>query len=242
MTTEAGSEGRVHGVRIADPFGIIDRRVWNAIHAGWYEAAECIALQRHLRPGDRVLDIGAGCGVTSVVAARVVGEDAVRCIEANPRLKPLIEHVAQINGFTRLSVLSVAAAGASEENAPFHIAESYWASSVKTPTAAAVRAEITVPAMSLPALLADFPANVLSVDVEGGEADLFAQTDLAAIDLVIVELHPEILPPDDIGALYAHFIQSGLFPDPQGMTKPHVAVFRRPTRVRARPKHSVAQH
>jgi protein arginine N-methyltransferase 7 len=55
------------------------------------------ALAALVRPGSRVLDIGAGSGVWAVVAARL-GARRVVAIEREPLLVPVIERLARENG------------------------------------------------------------------------------------------------------------------------------------------------
>ena len=51
---------------------------------GWYERDEVEIIRACLQPGDRVLELGAGLGVTAMVAAGIVGADAVKAFEAGP--------------------------------------------------------------------------------------------------------------------------------------------------------------
>ena len=59
------------------------------LNAGWYEFREIAFFYRFLRKGDRVLDIGAHCGLYSAIAKSIVGEKGyVLAIEPNAALAP----------------------------------------------------------------------------------------------------------------------------------------------------------
>jgi FkbM family methyltransferase len=60
----------------------------------YYELATLLALDAFLRPGDRMLDVGANIGMVALEAARLVGPTGrVDCFEPNPRcLDRLAEH------------------------------------------------------------------------------------------------------------------------------------------------------
>ena len=52
--------------------------------SGRYELQEARALAEFVKPEDVVMDIGAGVGFVSILAARIVGGPNVIAVEANP--------------------------------------------------------------------------------------------------------------------------------------------------------------
>lgn len=69
------------------------------IAAGSFEAWELQVLKSFLRPGDRVLDIGAHIGYHSLAFAEILGADGrVIAIEPNPRNRTLLYENIKING------------------------------------------------------------------------------------------------------------------------------------------------
>ncbi len=185
---EPGAALSVGSVEIEDLFGILDARLGTAMPEGCYEPAEQIALKLYLLSGDRVLDIGSGCGATGVVPAQIVGEDTVPCVGANPHLKTLIAHTCCISGFDLRIELGVALGASNGKAVVFNRAASYWASSRLK---AARSPAMEIPAFLMADLLATRPANTLCIYFEGGEAGLMDPADLSGVDAVIIELHSE---------------------------------------------------
>ena len=216
------------GLRVEEAGAGFSPAMRRALRRGRYELMERRAVARCLRPGDRVLELGGGCGVVSAAAARIVGPEAVLTVEANPQLLPLIAHTHALNGVAGIAVLG-AIAGTGAGCAPFHVSEDLWASS-RDPATPALAETIEAPVADVNALIAQHRANVLICDIEGAEFDLFAAIDWAPIDLLIAELHPAAAPLARVGETIAGLIAAGLCPDLGAMQAPRVAIFRRAAR------------
>ena len=82
---------------------------WGVLHEDW-ENDEVSFLLRHLKPGDRVLDVGANVGVYTLQAARAVGPCGhVYSIEPRPDTCRMLTRSIQDNGFAdRCTVFNVA--------------------------------------------------------------------------------------------------------------------------------------
>lgn len=84
---------------------------------GLWEPFETELLRRLLKPGDRVLDVGANIGYFSLLSAACVGEEGkVYAFEPEPQNFALLEENITMNGY-RGRVLSCQAALASEAGA-----------------------------------------------------------------------------------------------------------------------------
>ena len=82
------------------------------IASGRWETWIGAALRRLIRPGDRVVEVGANFGAHSVAMARAVGPTGrLICLEANPRLAPLVERSLVFNGYADRAEVVAAAAG-----------------------------------------------------------------------------------------------------------------------------------
>src|SRR3546814_7023106 len=88
----------IGGITLAfdDPRGPEATRA--ALTKGRYEFKERELARRVLRRGDRVIELGSGMGVVSLIMARLIGAEAVMTFEANPGIVELTRANAERNG------------------------------------------------------------------------------------------------------------------------------------------------
>ncbi|HET9067567.1 MAG TPA: FkbM family methyltransferase, partial [Amaricoccus sp.] len=75
-----------------DP-SVVTPAIRAAILSGRFEAEEASQIPRIVRPGDRVLEIGAGIGFISTLLSRQPRVARVVAVEANPNL---IDYMARV--------------------------------------------------------------------------------------------------------------------------------------------------
>jgi tRNA1Val (adenine37-N6)-methyltransferase len=75
--------------------------------SGYRFAIDSILLARFVRPRhrDRILELGAGCGVVSIVLAALHHPSEITAVELQPRLAGLIAHNAALNGATAVTAI-----------------------------------------------------------------------------------------------------------------------------------------
>lgn len=139
---------------------------------GYWEAWIDIAIGRILRPGDRVVEVGANFGYYSAKMARAVGPRGwVDAFEASPYLAALVERSLQLNDFgSRSAVHAVAASDRSGEVA-FSVSRRFGGSGfVADPDwpERPGRETITAPAVRLDDVI-EGPIDLLRMDAEGSE-------------------------------------------------------------------------
>jgi len=84
---------------------------------GFWESWVTLAMLRMVRPGMRVINVGANVGYFALLFAQLVGDKGrVVAVEPNYTLCNLIEMSKHANGFDQLSVLRFAAADAPGES------------------------------------------------------------------------------------------------------------------------------
>lgn len=200
----------ISGVRLHLDHPALSPRMKFNLRLGHYEAHEQVLLRTCLMPTDRVLEVGAGVGFLSNLAAQTVPSDQITAVEANPDLIDLIEKNKSLND-TSFRVIN-AVLGQGDGTRDFYVTENFWASGL-APIEGAKK--ISVPQIDFSALLGDVDPTVLVIDIEGGEADLLSDIALPNVTTAIVELHPAVLSPKAISGIFQNLAAHGLYPDLQ---------------------------
>jgi FkbM family methyltransferase len=176
------------GIFIPIDRAIISETLITALQGQDYEAIERDLLDRVIRRGDVILEIGAGCGyISTYCALREVA--SVTCVEANPELIPIIRETHRINGVT--ATVHNEVLGAEDGTADFYVSPDFWASST-IPTHQTPKA-IRVKKTRFQRRLDEIHPNLLVVDIEGGEIDLFDGVDLSSVNRIMVDLHQSVI-------------------------------------------------
>ncbi len=194
-----------NGVVIEAPEALLTAPVLTSIRDGYYELPEAAALGRILREGDTVFDIGSGLGYIATLARRACADVRVLAFDANPELCAVAERTYAVNQVDVRQFNEVL--GPSDGETVFNLHRDFWSSStISWPGAR----PITVPMRSFQSRLDEFRPEVLIVDIEGGEQDLFDDADLSCVRVALVEVHPHILAQDVIERVLATLAAKGL--------------------------------
>jgi len=193
--TQAGSTSTdevsigINGLDLRLPTALAADEIVGKLRDGTYEEDEARAVDRCIRQGSRVLELGAGIGYVSSLAARAAGAANVLSVEANPDLIPVIEGNLARNGQAEATVLHAAVAADVLEGstAEFHLADFYTASSLSGGSGR----KVTVPLVSVTDLIAAHRPHVILMDVEGAEEHLFDKRWKCPLRFFVLELHPK---------------------------------------------------
>lgn len=181
-----------HGLQIPYHPDVITERMANVIAKGRYEAGEVRMMQSLAKPGDKVLELGAGVGLISTVAAQIVGPENVVAIEANPGLIPIIRETHRRNGMQGVELIhGVGVTRPANGKVPFYLAEHFWASSLTPSAEGEAMASVDVPEIDINAVIAQHRPDIITMDIEGGEMALMDGLDVSTARVVIMELHPK---------------------------------------------------
>lgn len=181
------------GVRVPQSPFLTETRI-ERINAARYEGEEIAGALAVVRPGDRVLEMGAGLGIVGAVMAKNAGPEAVLSFEANPELVPHIRALHGENGLEEVIELRnevLMSAPERPKSITFHLANSFLGSSLIEKSTRKTR-PVDVPTADFHAVVDRFRPNVLIMDIEGGELDLLRHADLRGFRAIVLEFHPGV--------------------------------------------------
>ncbi|MGE3871017.1 MAG: FkbM family methyltransferase [Pseudorhodoplanes sp.] len=183
----------------------VPRSVATALIKGSYEAPERQLVRDAIRPGDRVVEIGTGVGVVSLLCNRLAGSGNVLSFEANAALEPVIRENFGLNGMTpRLRLKAVTTDGAPIR---FFRNANVVSSSIHD---RGLDAEVVeVESEAIDRVLTDEEASVLVIDVEGAEIALLASDGVGRLREIIVETHSHIVGETATEAMIANLVSRG---------------------------------
>ncbi|UAW98653.1 hypothetical protein KEM63_01315 [Halopseudomonas nanhaiensis] len=158
---------------------------------GDYEQSDLELISEHVVPGDRVLELGGGVGVTASWAARCSGQ-AIVVVEPNRVLHGQIAVNIALNGQAGRVVDGMAVSDAhTTESITLGIHEDFWWSGAQRVDQFIKQVECK--ALKISELLAHHKPSVLVVDIEGLETTLFPCRLNPELRLILVEIHtPDI--------------------------------------------------
>lgn len=212
------------------PDHALDDTMRKLLENGYYEGAELRAIDQHLRPDDRVLELGAGAGYLAIQIAKRINGKNLLTVEANPQMVPVVEKNLALNSIADVTVINAAVVpdDFTQDSASFHMTAAFWSSSLN-PTRAKkwkTTKTIRIPAVRLNRLMQDHKPSFVVMDIEGGEQGLFDRLWPEFVRLVVVELHPALYPDHVIKQVFDQMSASGLTYCPKG-SRGTVVVFKR---------------
>lgn len=199
----------------------VSRSVRKSLRKNDYERAELYLVRNLIRPGDTVLDLGAGLGLTCVAAAKASRGGRVVGYEAHPAIAPLAARNIQRNGVQ--AEIRNRAIGKERGAREFHIRRSFTASSALPSKRSKT---IRIEADAFRDVAREIRPTIIICDVEGIEKDLFASANLQTVQRIILELHPQLIGDAGVRECVQDLAQSGLTPVPS-LSHGQVMVFDR---------------
>jgi FkbM family methyltransferase len=163
-----------------------------------YDPGIGIVLNRHVKPGMTIVDIGANIGYfTMLMAAAVTSTGRVIAVEPNPDNTRLLEASRRVNGFDWVTVFQVAA-GRGTGLLALNVSYSNGMTVELPEDSSAVLASRMVPCFALDMILPqDRHIDLLKIDIEGAELNaLIGLADTIDRDrpIIVSEFSPGTLP------------------------------------------------
>lgn len=176
----------VQGLRM-DLDGSIGAKIFCLLCAGAYETGDFDLYQSRLSRGERVLELGGGIGITAAHCAQITGREVV-VVEPNPNLHDLIRRQASVNGVSVRIDPRCATTTTAAEHIPFFLHGEMWRSSM-VPEPGESTKQIRVATVPINSLLDSIRPDVLIVDIEGAECDLFHEAPRHFPPKLFIEVH-----------------------------------------------------
>jgi FkbM family methyltransferase len=197
----------------ADP-KVITPAIRRAILGGRFEAEESSQIARIVRPGDCVLEIGAGTGFISTLLSRQRRVRKVIAVEANPHLLDYMTRLHAVNKVRKVRRLNAVLTNEDRPTATFYLRRDFWMGSL-SPAPNAYLGTVEVPTMNLDKLLREEGVDLIVCDVEGAETVLFQDADLSGVDRIWVETHDHVTGLSGVRRLFATMAAQGFVYDPR---------------------------
>jgi FkbM family methyltransferase len=203
------------GIKLSiDDDATLSKNVLLSILQGGYEDIENRIMLANLDPEDKVLELGAGLGFNSIAAAKVNG-GKVLAYESNPYLMTLIRCNQQYNhvSFEVRNKILVSRRSLTP-TISFNISENENMSSVKNyqRDGHRIKEVVEVETEYIGDVIGSFSPTFLIVDIEGGEEDLFSNTDFllnTSISKILIEVDPEIIGEEACTAVIKNILDAG---------------------------------
>ncbi|WP_299826277.1 FkbM family methyltransferase [uncultured Roseobacter sp.] len=217
-----------HGIEVPDAphFG---PGMIKSMQDGRYERNEVRAGLAAIEPGARILELGAGSGIVGAVIAQNCKPDKMLSVEANPEL---IEHITRLYAHNQLSDVIEVRHGVvlTEPDPPsvidFFLRGNFLGSALNVIKKPEKARKVQVPVMAYETLKAEFPHDVIVMDIEGAERAFFEHADLDGVHMVILEVHRQIYGREGMQDLRRSFDRNGLVLDEEH-SLPGVRVYAR---------------
>lgn len=179
----------INGIKIIARAPEISSGITRSLYKERYERHEIGNLAKILQPGDRLLDMGAGIGLTALNAAMKIGAENVIANEANPHLIKLMQRNFALNGKPiKIEHAVLSSKNENAETVPFYLSRNFWSSSL-TQTGSA-RQAVEVPLRNIGSILKQNKISVINADIEGAEVAIFGNMqDFHAVRHILVETH-----------------------------------------------------
>jgi FkbM family methyltransferase len=193
LATIAGRRGLVRVINGTDTFRLSP--ISRGFIADEYEREVWRRVMSEVRPGDRVVEVGASFGLYALAfAGRAGSEGHVTAFEPDPQSASALKANIRVNGWqTRISLVRAAVGAA---NGEIRFAAARGMESRIATRNDSNQDVITVPIVTLDSAIGDGRLDLLKIDVEGFEEQVLrgARTILTSANrrprAILIEVHP----------------------------------------------------
>ncbi len=209
------TEYTLKGVKVGLPHWLKDTKIEAKLAAGNYESRESDAALKRIKPGWKVLEIGAGLGYVSTICAQLAGAENVTSLEANPQMLDQIRDTLARNGQEKVNLWhgAVVGDGHDGDTVAFRAGALFWGGGL-VEDGRSEKGMIEVPAVSISDLLTIVQPRFVIMDIEGAEQHLFDSPWPKCVRHVVMEIHMSKYPRHVLQKMVDCMSRSGLTYDP----------------------------
>jgi FkbM family methyltransferase len=231
-TTERVIIHKAFNIKFANKPEFLEPKVLKKMDSGRYEIREATAALKYMQEGESVLELGAGLGFMSTLLKQRKAPCSYAAIEADPRLIPMINETHRLNGVDGVEVYNCIVTSETEALnrgfSKFNVAKTFWGSSANRTDLSEKNKSLQILTAPLDKFMRHLKPTVLIADIEGGEAELFTGIDMPSVNLVILEMHPEIIGNECVSRVFSQLQRMGLHREEyEHNERVGVAVFKR---------------
>jgi FkbM family methyltransferase len=193
------------GVKLEIPKHLVTPSIRRALREGCYETLEANMIAKFMRPSDIVLELGAAIGFLSTWISQRLTTGTITSYEANPSLINVALNTFRINSVNVTLKNAIVIGSSGGEVAEFFVHKAFWASGQIENGGT----KIEVATEGVPSILQRVKPDILVIDIEGGEVELFGQVELRGVRHVLIELHAGVTGPTGIRKVFQRMSELG---------------------------------
>ena len=210
------SESHLEAAGVVIPYdpSVITPAIHRAIVDGRFEAEESCQIPEIIRPGDNVLEIGAGIGFISTLLSRERRVSSVLAVEANPQLIDYMARLHARNNVRKVRRLNAILTNEPVDSMTFYLRQDFWMGSLMAGPNP-YTGTVSVPTRNLDGLLSEEGIDLIVCDVEGAETFLFDGANLSGVDRIFVEMHDHVTGLSGVAKLFSAMTKQDFVYDPR---------------------------
>lgn len=183
----------LNGIKIPLLPEVLSANMEKAIVNNIYERGEYNELERIIQEGENILEIGAGIGYMSALCRKNPKVNEITIFEANSQLIDFIRLVHDINEIKNVTLNhGVLLNNYYHKQIDFYVRKDFWASSLNKEKFGHKKVE-KVSVYNFNKIINEVKPSLIICDIEGGELNLFKNSDLTGVKKIYVELHQKLL-------------------------------------------------
>ncbi|WP_226548979.1 glycosyltransferase family 2 protein [Celeribacter naphthalenivorans] len=202
------------GLIVPNDPALISPKIARRLSRQNYAKAKLAHLDKVLRPGARLLELGTEIGVVAAISAKTKGVERVAAVEVNPAYKDYITALWAQNGVENATLyIGMPVERAGVKKAEFYLRDPLWDSSL-APEADRPSETVTLENLPLPKLIEEVDPTVILCTLQGLELPLFDAADLNRVDHLIIEVTPAVYGQDALREFVDMLGTKGFMPAP----------------------------